>query len=322
MFGAAVRQHPQARLIAVCEPAPEVSKGVQARLCVPVYSDVETMLAQHPELNAVVIATPDFAHREAAQLCAEAGLDLMIEKPLATSVEDAEAIVRAARISGARVMVGFENRWNPKFAAVRQQLAASEPDTVISQIANLNDTIFVPTKMLSWAARSSPAWFLMPHTLDLAMWLSGATPVEVFARGTRGMLSARGVDTWDAITASIAMSDGSLVVLNSQWILPETMPAVFDFRYELHTHQASYRFDISDNGVMRYDHTGAHALQFGVHETNGRLRGAPIDMVNDFLALAAGAAMEFPDGDHGLRVTRTLEAVHTSLLSGKPESAE
>lgn len=320
MFAATVQQHPEADLVALCDPSESVRERHAAKLGVPVYADTATMLNAHPELTAAIIATPDFAHRESAVLSAERGLDLLVEKPLATTSADAEAILEASRVSGSRVVVGFENRWRQKFVEVRNQLADGSHGAMVTQVANLNDTRWVPTQMLSWAARSSPAWFLMPHTLDLTMWLSGAVPTEVFARGTKRILPALGVDTWDAVSASFAMSDGSVVVLNSMWVLPDTAPSVFDFRYEVHTESSSFHFDISNDGVTRYDAKGVTWLGFDVYERHGRLHGAPIDMTSDFLAMLGGAECELPDAAYGCLITNAIEAVHQSLESGHPQA--
>lgn len=320
MFATAVKQHPAATLVAMCEPVPSVREHNARTLEIDVYETLDAMFTAHPELTAAIVATPDFAHRDPAVTCLDNGLDLLIEKPLATTTTDARAIIDAALKSDTMVMVGFENRWNKKFAEVKRLLAEGARGRIVNQVANLNDTIFVPTKMLSWAARSSPAWFLMPHTLDLAMWLSESVPVDVFARGTRRLLPERGVDTWDAINASFRMSDGSIVSLNSQWVLPETSPSVFDFRYELHTDTSSFFLDISNSGVTRNDPTGVSWLQFGAYEHHGELRGIPIDMANDFIAVLNGDSRPVPDAEHGYCVTAAIEALHRSLESGRNHS--
>ncbi|WP_152364493.1 Gfo/Idh/MocA family protein [Microlunatus speluncae] len=318
LFATAIRQHPWAELVAVCDPDPEVRERAEAALGVPGYADAEAMLSVHPELTAAVIATPDFAHRDAAVGCLERGLDLMIEKPLATTVADADAIVAAAGATDPKIMIAFENRWNPRFAELRRQLAAGGAGTVVNQVINLNDTIFVPTSMLSWAARSSPAWFLMPHSLDLACWLSDSWPVSVFARGVKRVLPGLGVDTWDAITASFTMADGSVTVLNSQWVLPTSMPAVFDFRYELNTDTTSFRLNVSDSGVTRYDDAGGQWVQLG-HPGDGQVRGVPVDMIGDFIAVLGGAERDVPGLQAGYLITAAIEAVHTSLATGLPQ---
>ncbi|MBO0812797.1 MAG: Gfo/Idh/MocA family oxidoreductase [Microlunatus sp.] len=307
MYATAVVRHPVAELAGVCEP--DDSRRQRLAAGFPTYRDLESMINAVPRLTALVIATPDFGHRDVALLGIEHRLDLMIEKPLATSAADAGAIVAAAAAADTMIMVGFENRWNPRFVEVRRQLAEAR-SPVVNQVINLNDTRYVPTTMLGWAARSTPGWFLMPHTLDLACWLTGARPTEVYARGRRGFLDALGVPTWDAITATFTMSDDSLLVLNSQWVLPESRPAVFDFRYELNTEQASYHLDIGYGGVTRYDTDGMAWPQFGA--------GVPIDMLNDFIATLTGADLDLPDGVHGELITGAIEAVHTSVAESRP----
>lgn len=318
MFARATQERDSAELVAICDRSAEVRRAVGEIFGVPVYADVEEMLAAHEDLTAAVIATPDFAHRDAAVLCAQAGLDLMIEKPLATTVADAEAIVAAGAQSGARIMVGFENRWNPRFFTVRDLLRSEGPGPVIAQQVSLNDTIYVPTAMLSWASKSSPAWFLMPHTLDLAIWLSGARPRSVRAIGHRGILQRRGVDTWDSITATFEMNDGSYVVLNSSWVLPESAPAVYDFRYELQTHDGVFHVEGANHGVTQYGTDGVQWPQSAVYERNGRIAGVPIDMMNDFLTFVEDGSIAVPTHEDGLAVTRALAALHQSLMTGDP----
>lgn len=317
MFARATTERASAELVAVCDRSADVRRAAADAFGVPVYEDVEQMLAAHPELTAAVIATPDFAHRDAAVSCARKGLDLLIEKPLATTVVDAEAIVDAAGESGARIMVGFENRWNPRFLTVKRLLGTEGSGPVVAQQVSLNDTIFVPTKMLSWAAKSSPAWFLMPHTLDLAMWLSGARPRSVHATGRKGILQARGVDTWDSITATFELTDGSYAVLSSSWILPESAPAVYDFRYEVQTSEAAFHIDGANHGVTHYGADGVRWPQAAVYERNGRITGVPIDMMNDFITFVEDGSVSVPGHEDGLVVTRALAAVDRSLQTGE-----
>lgn len=320
MFAAALQQNPGSELVAICEPRDRVRQQLSQQLGVPGYADLDTLLTACSGLDAAVVATPDPAHADPVVRCARAGLDLLIEKPLATTTEDAEAILQAIESAGVRAVVGFENRWNQQFLQVHRELSSGERGRVVHQVSNLNDTVFVPTQMLSWAGDSSPAWFLMPHSLDLTMWLSGARPVEVFARGVRRVLPALGVPTWDTVTASFLMSDDSVVVLNSSWVLPTSMPSVFDFRHELHTDTTSYQLAISPSGITRYDAQRGDWVQLGVHERRGRLRGIPIDMLDDFVDLLNGQDLDLPDARHGLLVTRSIVAVHASLDSGRPET--
>lgn len=252
LFAGAIQQHPAASLVAISDPSSQARNAAEEEFRLPTYASADEMVNSHPELTAAIIATPDFAHKDAAVACAGRGLDVLIEKPLATTTEDAEDIIAAAAHTEARIMVGFENRWNPRFTMVRDILQAGDSGTILNQVINLNDTLYVPTEMLSWAAQSSPAWFLMPHTLDLAMWLSSTHPVSVRATGVKKLLNSMGVDTWDCISATFEMNNGSYVVLNSSWILPRTAPAVYDFRHEIQTTKVTIHIEGANQGVTHY----------------------------------------------------------------------
>ena len=130
-------------------------------------------------LDAVVIVLPDFLHREPVVKAAEAGLHVLVEKPFATNVADADAMVRAIDKAGVKCMVEFFNRWSPPFAKARDLLQAGQLGELIAFHLELNDAISVPTEMLAWSAQSSPAWFLMSHTADLAFWITGKRPEAV-----------------------------------------------------------------------------------------------------------------------------------------------
>lgn len=315
-YARAVREHPNAEVVAFCEASSSAAASLADEFGLPVHADPATLLSEHPDLTAAVIATPDASHLAPTLACLERGVDLLIEKPLATDVASAQEMADTARRVGARTMVAFENRWNPKFQAVRNDLQRSG-GRVINQVVNLNDTIFVPTRMLTWAAQTSPLWFLFPHCLDLAIWLGGSRPVDVVARAVREHLPTVGIETVDAVSAIFTMADGSVVSLNSQWVLPEGMPAVFDFRYDLNTTAAAYRIEISDSGVTRYGRDGVNALHAPSHDQQGRETGTIPAMVDDFIAALDGADLPLPDVNDGLLVTQALAAAHQSLTDGR-----
>lgn len=284
-------------------------------LGVAAHPSIDALLDSGTTLDAVVVATPDFAHEEPAVKALEAGLDLLVEKPLATTSEEALRIIAASGRGGGRIVVGFENRWNPLFNAVRHQLVA-DGNSIVSQRALLQDTVFVPTQMLGWAGLSSPAWFLMPHSLDMATWLSGATPVEVFARGVKRVLPSLGVETYDRISASFAMSDGSILDLDSGWVQPPGKPSVFEFRFEIETDADSYTIDIDNTGVQRSTAQRTSTIGALSHDHRGRPQGVAADMMRDFIDLLGGAELDLPGAAHGLLITRAIEAVHRSVETG------
>lgn len=263
-------------------------------------------------LDAVVIATPDFAHREASVSAARQGIHLMIEKPLATSSEDAIAISRAVEEGGGSCLVAFENRWNPHFLKLKSLIDNGDLGSIVSVRGVLSNTYFVPEQMLSWSPSSSPAWFLMPHTLDLAMWLADSTPSDATAYGHRGVLSSRGIDTWDQIDALIRLESGTIVNLTSSWILPESSPHIVDFRVEVVGTLGSAHINMNDQGIQ------THANKYATHwplpvEINDVEHGMAQWMVRSWARSISRNEPIKPDVHHGLIVTRTIEEIHRTI---------
>lgn len=316
VFADVVRRHPGAELAGMCDLDQGRRDSLAREFDVPGARTLEELMHIAP-VDATIVATPDFAHREPVLAALDAGLDVLVEKPLATRDRDAEEIARLARESGRRLMVGFENRWNPLVAAVRSEVRDAGAK-LVSQRALLQDTIFVPREMLSWADGSSPGWFLMPHSLDLAMWISGACPTEVFARGVRSVLASSGTKTWDRISASFAMSDGSILDLDSGWVQPLGKPNVFEFRFEIETAQGAWVLDIDDTGARRFDAERMDTVAAPPVDHRGRPRGPQADMTVDFIDALLGEDLALPGPDEGLVVTRAISAVHESLETGQP----
>jgi predicted dehydrogenase len=314
MFAGALRQLPDVRVVAVADPSP-AGADLAAELGATAHPNHRELLASH-DLAGLVVATPDFAHRDAAVDAARAGVGLLVEKPLATDVEQAREIEAAVAAAGVPAMVAFENRWNPRFVVVRQEVESGALGRVLFQCAHLNDTRWVPREMLPWAGRTTPAWFLMPHTVDLALWLSGRSPVAVYATGVRRELAAAGIDTYDGVHALVTLDDGSTLALQSHWVLPESYPSVFDFRYELVGAKAAVRVEGADEGV----HLAGPSLRWLHHATverNGRVVGVAAEIARDFADLLSGRPVEVPTVAEGVRVTTVVAAVHESVRTGE-----
>lgn len=315
LYGRALAENPDVDVVGVTDLNAPTGRAAAARLGVPDFGSFEE-LCELAAPSAVVVATPDFAHRDTAVAAAEQGLDIMVEKPLATTLSDAEEIVQAVLSGGGRSMVAYENRWNPRFAAVRSARAELLGD-INHQIVHLNDTQSVPMKMLPWASESSPAWFLMPHSLDIALWMSEKAVGTVYATGSRRVLASSGIDTWDTIDASITFTDGTTASLHSTWVLPDSYPSVYDFRYEAVGSMGAIRINASDQGIHAYS-TRGEWLQWGTYELDHKLQGFPVSMANTFAKLTSGEDVDVPTVDDGLTVTRVIAAIHESLDSKEP----
>jgi predicted dehydrogenase len=223
----AYAQHANANLKLVCDLDAKRRRQVEKEFGAQTCDDYRAVL-EDETIDAVSVVTPDFLHREIVTAMLQAGKHVIVEKPLATTVADARAMVKAAQKSGKTLMVDFHNRWNPPFAEAKKRIAAGEFGEPVMAAGRLSNTLFVPLKMLAWAGQSGPHWFLFPHIMDVVCWLFDREPQRVTAIGRKGILSARGIDTYDAIQTLVEFEDCS-ATFDTSWIIPETFPSIVDF---------------------------------------------------------------------------------------------
>lgn len=311
-------QNPRVTLAAICDEDADHLEQVEHEHAGAVgYRDYETMLAKG-DLDAVVVATPDFAHHAPTIAAAQAGCHLLIEKPLAMDVGEARGMVSAIQKAGVRCQMAFTNRWNPPHVAAHKLIASGELGDILSLNARINNTLATPTEMLKWAARSSPAWFLMVHALDVGRWLSGSEPVSVCAFGVKAKLILMGIDTYDVIHALFRLASGGTLFIESSWVLPRGMPLIFDFKYEVIGSEAAVTVDTHDQGVhLLTSRRLVHPVSLFL-ERYGMLVGHMQGMFDGFVDAVASDEKPLVDEVDGLRATIAIAAVHESLHSGKP----
>ncbi len=315
-------QLPQAELVAVCDLDEARARDVAERYGAPhVYTDCRDMLARD-DIAAVSIATPDFAHREIAVAAAQAGKHMLVEKPLATTVEDADAIVQAAADAGVKLMVDFQNRVSPAFQAGRHAVRAGELGELKYIYARLSNTTFVPTQMLPWASKSSALWFLASHTLDMTCWLLQDRPTRVYAVSRSGVLKAMGIDTQDFHVAIVEFTRGAVVTLENSWILPETEPNVFNFKMELLGSDGVMYINTSDHRMVeQYTRTGLSLpdmLGMPADDSSARFSGFVQEAIARFVDAVVDDAPLLATGEEAALVTRVLAAVEQSAQTGRP----
>ncbi|TDC50683.1 Gfo/Idh/MocA family oxidoreductase [Jiangella ureilytica] len=284
----------------------------------PIHGDLAALLADDG-VGAVLVATPDHAHAQAALAAVEAGRSVLIEKPLATTVDDARRIRDAARSAGVTVMTLYNHRWVPAYWQAHERAAGGALGRPVLAYARKNDTLFVPTEMLDWADRTTPSFFLSGHDLDLILWCFEDHVVEVYATAVHGVLRDRGIDTPDAVQAQLRLSGGAVVTLEACWIYPDTFPTMTDSFLELVFSDAVIHLDRKHEQIEIATH---EAFAYPRNQLAGRVGGKPSGSI-------AGAVEHFVDAvldgrppivsiDSSVHVTEVLAAIDRSWRSGRP----
>ncbi|MDR0615957.1 MAG: Gfo/Idh/MocA family oxidoreductase [Synergistaceae bacterium] len=312
----AYKHSADAELTAVCDINPQIRERVGAEYGIRTYSRVEDML-EREDIDAVSIATPDCFHAAPAIAAIMSGKDILIEKPLATTLSDARAIISAAREFGARVAVDYHKRWDPAAIQIRNELSKPSAGKPIRGYMNMDDIIDVPTKWFSWSRNSSPAHFLGTHCYDQIRWFMGCEVTEVYAVGTKELLKSKGIDTYDTVQAFLKMENGCWWTVETGWIYPSGFAKNNDGRTQILCENALLRSDSQNRGVEIFDGTkyGTPNPYF-MRESDGHPFGFGIEPINDFIRCLLDNKPFIADARDGLEAEKIAEAVHKSLETG------
>jgi UDP-N-acetylglucosamine 3-dehydrogenase len=208
---------PNVSLRAVCTRRPERRREIQARLKVPrSYADYRELLAD-PEIEAVSVVTHVDDHVAPAIAALRAGKHVLLEKPMARTVAECDRIMAAAAKSGRILMVGHICRFNPRYAAARERVAAGALGRIVSLYARRN----IPAaRSKSVLEKIGPLLGDGVHDTDLMLWLTG-TPIETVYAQT---LSVRKLKNPDIGWAMYRFRGGGIGVIENVWFLPPGTP--------------------------------------------------------------------------------------------------
>ncbi len=182
IHAANVAAHPLARLIAVADPIAAAADRLSARLNCEASTDAEATIAR-PDVDAVVIGTPSDTHAHLMLCAARAGKAVLCEKPVDNDLAKADAAVAELKALDAKVMMAFNRRFDPSNIALRQAIDAGDIGTVRQVIISSRDPGLPPR---DYVAHSGGIFRDMAiHDFDMARFLLGEEPVEVYAKASR-----------------------------------------------------------------------------------------------------------------------------------------
>jgi predicted dehydrogenase len=312
-------QQPDVELVAVADGRLERATEVAAKWGAPgAYASAEELIARaHPD--AVSIATPDFVHREPVVTALEGGAHVLVEKPLALTTEDARTMIAAAERANRLLMVNHSMRWIPHFAALKRSIVSGELGQVVAAHSFKADTIHVPTGMLAWAAKSTPAYFLTAHDLDLVRWFVDDEVADVYAQSVSRVLTGRGVDTPDVVQASVRFRNGAIASFESSWIMPNTFPALTDSYLHVFGSQGTVFLDRGREALEVFNEQSVKYPKLStVYEHEGRIYGSFRHALEHFVDCARSGTEPLTAAARVYGVVAALEAIHQSLETRQP----
>ena len=305
---------PGARLVGIADVDLGKAEALAAKYPgVKAFQDYHKLL-DIDELDVLHVATPDFLHKEPVVDGLKAGKHILVEKPMATTVEDAREIVKISEDTGKHVMVNYTHRWAAPYAKTRQLVKDGTIGDAVMVYARKNDRIWAATEMMSWTAKTSSASYLSTHDIDLVLWWLDTDIESVYALGVKGVLAARGIDTEDAIQALVRFKNGAIGTFESCWVLPNTMPTTTDSFIEIVGQKGTIHVDRIHEGLKLATQSAYEFPKLSMNlEIDGRLRGGvPSCLENLVESIRRGEAPQ-PDSRNGLKIVKVSNAIQLSI---------
>lgn len=317
LFAQTLKQSYYAELVAVADVDKGRAEEAGAKYGAKSFQDYKEMIDKCG-LDGIVVTTPDPTHRGPVVYAAEHKVNILCEKPFATTEADAAAMVEAIQKNGVSCLVAFESRWSPPSYAIKERIDAGDIGEVLFVDARLSTSIRVPTKFLSWSGSSTPAWYMYPHILDLATWYSGQKVKRVYATGVKKKMKSLNYDTYDTIHAVFNLTNDVTAQLMSSWVLPEALPMRNDFKVDVFGERGGLRMDTSNQMVKEMHGNTYEHLKIVAHHIYGRMLAPASHMLHYFIDCLREGREIVCNEMAGYENTRAIEAVHRSVVTGEP----
>jgi len=276
-------------------------RQVAAEYSIPDFAaDIQPICAD-ASVDAVIIVTPEAAHRALAVAALDAGKHVIVEKPLATEEEDALAMIAAAQRSGKLLMTAFLLRFDYRYAQLKQRLGEIGPIRSLYAYRNFDRSLF------TLYSRTHSFIENAIHDIDLILWYVGS-PVQRahgFCRNTLGLPNP------DINWGVLEFENGAIATLQTTWLYPPQKHANLQWNaglqvmgdrgvLEVANDRDGFRANTEESGYAVLDQTAWADI-------HGEARGAFGAMLRHFLACLRGETPYL-----GATPTEALEAMRVA----------
>ena len=219
-------QHPSVDFLGLMDADHSKAVGVGEDLDADLVAETVAELAQDDRVDAIVVSTSEPHHTEPALAAIASGKPILIEKPLALTLEDADQIVVAAESNNVDVRVGYSMRYLQKYSVGWDNVASGMIGDVVGLTGRVYSSRAQGLAILNRSVDATPVVDIATYLVDVACWyLAPQIPIEVVARGHGTVFREHGFDVDDVAWAMIRFSNGTVVDLGVCYMLPMKFPS-------------------------------------------------------------------------------------------------
>jgi predicted dehydrogenase len=289
----------------------ERGRSCSAALGIRFVGTFEDLFATRPD--AVVICVENVRHRALVEAAARAGAHVLCEKPLATTLADAGAMIGACERAGVLLMTAFPVRFSPAVRTLAE----------LVREGRLGELLACTGTNQGQMPGSARAWFVDPaqsgggavfdhtvHLADILDWILGPA-VEVYAQTNR-ICHADTVQVETGGLLAVTYGDGTVATIDCSWDRPDTYPTWGGVTLEMVGARGSVAVDAFRQVVTHYDDANRHVRSIPW--------GTDLDarMLNEFLSAVRDGRRPQPDGEAGRRAMEVALGAYRSAELGQP----
>jgi predicted dehydrogenase len=312
---AAIAATPGARLVAMAASSPARASAAAAAFGVPCHHSLAGLLAD-PAIDIVTICTPSGMHAAQAIAAARTGKHVLVEKPLALSLADADAMIAACDAAGVRLAVALQRRTDPVFIQVWQAIASGalgQPILATVAIPYIRDAAYYASAAWrgSWALDGGGALMNQGiHLIDLLLWFFGDA-VEVQAQAAT---LAHAIDVEDCLSATVRFASGA------QGTIAATTAAAPGFPHRIELYGTRGGIQIEGESIARWEVPGIepHGVHSGPADAGAGARPGGIQqaghtrIIADLVAACREGRAPLVDGREARRALAFVLAAYES----------
>lgn len=277
------------------------------------YEEYPALLAAG-EVDALYIATPNFRHREFVIPALEAGIHVLLEKPMGTSEADCQAMIDASTRTGAKLMVAYRLHCEPGTLDMIERVHKGDFGDPRLFTSIFTQRVKPSNHRAQNGFAAGPVPDMGPYPLNMVRQLFNAEPIEVAAIGVQSPGSA--VNTWDTVTVSLRFPEERLAQFTVSYTLPDTER--FQLLGSKGEIEASPCFGYGEGVAISYRATIDGETRVHVNPVVDQFAGETAYFSDCILRDQAPE----PDGVEGLRDVRVIAAIERALQTGQPQQLE
>jgi predicted dehydrogenase len=208
----------------ICEIRPDRLAEVKA-LTNPATATLDYQdIIKNDAIRVVYICTtPEQTHFPIARDCLKAGKHVLLEKPIAMELWEADELIALAKRGNLKFTIGYSQRFNTKIAFAKKKITDGTLGKIVSVMVSRNLSRSLGTKIAK-RVRLSPAAMESTHDLDFVFWLlEPAKPVRIYSQGAYGYMQPVN-GSYDIMWHTVTMDNGVLVAIGGGWNLPPSYP--------------------------------------------------------------------------------------------------